>query len=201
MWPTVGEVCKFVFVENFTLLDGVYMVLSINTLDELIDQDVDLVEYTWAKVELTQEDYDIAVEELREDNFYKLSNVETEDIIYMPLLYMAEMPDPNIQRYLKLGFGVNIGIFADQDKIDWIKDQIAQVLLSIGVEEETYLFEIEPVWLTEDEYVAIEEARAASTSGELTHYYDKEKLIEENTRLKTIVTAYENTYKTLFGSP
>ena len=201
MWPNVGEVCKFSFIEAFNSLNGIYRVLSVNTLDELIALEVNITESTYLKVGLTEEDYLLESPEYEDDKIYKLEHVETLDVIYMPLTYNLEIPDPNIMEYLKLGFAVDIGVFSDQEQIAWIQNQLSQILLSIGVETSPTLFEIEPVWMTESEYDVLAADRAELKSGELTHYYDKEKLILENTRLKSIISYYETTYKTLFGTP
>jgi len=199
MYPKVGETCNFSFITAFNSFDGIYLIKSINSLNELLELEVDLVENIYVPVGLTELDYQNDVPSIRSDDIYKLESVEDQSIIYMPQSFNELIPDPNVYEYLQLGFGVDIGIFDDQTKIEWIKDQIAQALQAVaGVEKEPSLFEIKSTWMTETEYQAIDDARQALITDVTNHYTDKQLLIEENTRLKTMISEYENTLKILY---
>lgn len=195
MLPTVGEVCKFNLKPRFSDLSGIYRVLSIHMLTDLIDQGIDLFKSVYKRVGLSETDYETDYDEFKHQLFYKLQDVtDEENVIYLSSFFNASIPDPNVHEYLKLAFAVNIGVFDDVDKINWIKDQIQQSLAYItGDDVAPDLFELAPVWLTETEYEAIETERQNNISEVSNHFTDKLKLIEENNRLRALVASYEQT--------
>lgn len=198
MLPTTGETCLFTFKSTFTSLNGIYKVLSINTLDELIALGVDMVASSYEKVGLSETEYQEEVLLFKHERIYKLSHVTTSDVIYIPTSFFLTIPDPHIREYLHLGFAVNVGIFKDMNKIDWIKNQIGQALKAVaGVEKEPSLFELRSTWLTEAEFAVIESERNALISNTSNHYSDKQILLSRIARLNTIVAEYERTIKLL----
>jgi hypothetical protein len=112
--------------------------------------------------------------------------------------YTTEIPDLSIKAYQKIGIAVDIGIFKDPNKIIWIKNYIKEAIETVAGEEKSpKLFQIKKVWLTDDEYDTIEQERNTSIQATANHYTDKQALIRENARLRTIITKYEETLKLL----
>lgn len=198
MYPKVGETCKFVFTEGFSSLDGIYTVISISSLQEWMDLDIDLFETTYEVVGKTEVDLEEDLSILRSEDIYKLKHIETGQVIYVPMSFTYELPDPNIKVYQQIGLAVDIGIFEDPDKVQWIIDEIGQSLVAVaGVEKTPSLFEVNRVWMTEDEYDIIQQDRESTIQNTKNHFTEKQRLIEENTRLRTLVARYEDTLKAL----
>lgn len=198
MNPKINETCKFSFVNGFEALDGIYLVTGILSLDDILNLNISIVDSTYAKVNKTLADYQIDVVEFKNDEIYKLVHVTTDDIIYMPTSFFRYTPDPNVFEYLKLAFAVNIGIFKDQTMIEWVQNKIKEELQAVaGIDNDPILFETESVWMTEDEYAIIESDRFALIGSISNHYTDKQALLLENQRLKTLVQKYEQTIKLL----
>lgn len=202
MLPTLGETAKFTFISAFNKLDGIYTILSINTLNELLELGVSLVDTTYKEAEIAdpENQYQTDLDTFKSDQIYKLKHIESEVVIYVPTSFNELVPDPNVKQYIQIGMGVDVGIFKDPTRIEWIKSQIAQALAAVaGVEKDPTLFEISTVWMTEAEYQVIEDERNSTIADVTNHYTDKQKLILENTRLRTQLAEYENTIKILSG--
>jgi hypothetical protein len=198
MYPKVGETCKYVFEERFSSLDGIYTVVSIASLQEWMDLSVDINKELYERVGLEELDYEADLSILRNEDIYKLKHITSEVIVYIPMSFNYEIPNPHINAYQQIGLAVDLGIFSDPDKINWIIEEISQSLTAIvGVEKTPSLFEINKTWMTEEEYNDIETDRNAIISGTTNHYTEKQALINENTRLRTMIAQYENTLKLL----
>lgn len=194
MYPSIGETAKYSFISAFQALDGIYTLNSVYTLDDLLELDISLVDTTYAAVGLTENDYQAELDDFKDDDIFKLTHVTTADVIYIPVSFNLYIPNPNVKPYLKLGLGVEVGIYKEEDTINWIKEQIGQVLTAVaGVEKTPVLFEISKQWLTDGEYADVVAAREAVISLTSNHYVDKQKLIQENTRLKQLIDQYEAT--------
>jgi hexokinase len=96
---------------------------------------------------------------------------------------------------------MDIGIFDDIEKIDWIKNKISQELKAVmGIEKEPGLFEMESVWLTKSEYDQIVLARQALISNVSNHYTDLQKSLAEVLSLKNMLRYYEDTLISIYNN-
>ena len=197
MTPSVNETCKFSFADMFNTLDGIYTVTSIYSMDELRAIEVNLLDEIFKPLGIDVAVYDTDTEKIESSSVFRLKHAMTSNIVYMPNCYFKTMPDPNVRRYMRLGLAVDIGIFDEPETVAWIKNQLFQVLESVGVVSVPELFEVEYVWLTNDDYTDIKEARDSASSGPKTHFESKQELLAENTRLKTVIKNYETTMKAL----
>lgn len=193
--PSIGETCKFVFKTKYVSLNGIYKVTSKYTFEELVDQGIDLFKEVYDKIGLDQPTYEADYDSFKDVSFVKLQSVtDEENITYITKSFLEKNPDPNVYPYLELAFAVNIGVFDNVSKIEWIKDQIKQNLAKVtGEEIEPDLFDLTEKWMTTAEYKVIDDARQANISNISNHYMDKEALLKENAKLKTLVKYYEQT--------
>jgi hypothetical protein len=198
MYPKLKEICKFVFQDRFSNYNGIYEVASIATFNEWYDSGIDIFATLYEPVGLTKVEYAADIDTLRNYSIYKLINLETKKLIYIPMEYTAEVPDPSVKTYQKIGIAVEIGIFKDPNKIIWIKNYIKEAIEAVsGTEKSPKLFQVKKVWLTDDEYTIIENERNISVQATTNHYTDKQALLRENARLRTIIAKYEETLKLL----
>lgn len=196
MYPKVGETAKYTFNDTFAPLNGIYKVAAIAPLDEWLANKIDISKETYAKVDRTQQDYQDEVNTFKNEDIYKLVNVETKDTIYVPMSFTSEIPDPNVFAYQKIAIALSIGEFDDPAQIEWVKSELSQMIEAVtGVITTPKIFETSTRWMTEAEYAAIEAAREANKRAASTHYTDKNALLQQVNRLQTQVAYYEAHFK------
>jgi hypothetical protein len=173
--------------------NGIYRVLSILTFDKLVNSNIDLYNVTYKPVNISEEDYLDIISDIQDKDILELQKVDEDIVVYIPEYHIIKTPDINVKAYYKLGLAVNLGIFDDKDKLDWIKNEIEQTILHLtGINKSADFFTIKEVWMNEQEYQDIEDDRNSNITNRNTLYSDKLALQKQVTELQTLVNEYEN---------
>lgn len=191
--PYVGTVYKFVFISPFDTYNGVYTVLRIMTFDEVVSDGVDMVKL-YTSVGKTEEDYNEAVKTgLRYDDFLKLENIITKEILHVPFSLAELEPDPNIKEYNRVALAVDLGIFDNISDISFAKNTIdSTIAKGLGVEASSHTFSIEKVWMTLEEYNKEVEKRAEKKSTLVNLYSEVLRLRKELDSQNQKIAYYED---------
>jgi hypothetical protein len=183
----IGSVYRFTFSEPFVALGhdldpeatnavgaGYYRVEELLTHEQILERGIDLVEFLFGLVDLTEADYQVARAGTEEvpgylhQDFVQLVHVTSKQVVYMPSTNIATIPIANVQEYNKLAMAVDIGIIGNSDAdiaaLNGIRQLIRDLMMyehgiDLGVDEddnplpELMLYDTQ--WLTEGEYADI----------------------------------------------
>lgn len=194
-----GYAYDFKFKSLLSSLNGIYQVSSLLSYEELINTNVDLFASTYEPLGLDEVAYDSDLNSIREGKTAKLVSVNNpEEIWYVPEHLFDIVPDGSVQRYLHLGLAVDLGVFDDSEQLELLKEEIEQIVQTkIGVSQSAIIYSVKDAWMSKSEFQLIEAARLINIEQTNNHYTDKLKLQKEVDRLKTLITYYEDTLKTL----
>lgn len=189
-----GKVYKFEFDALIETINGVYRLMNLMTLDDIIDTDIDLFKHTYEPLNIIEADYITTVQNhLQEALILKLQSVtDTTKIYFIPIFLLVNQPVVNINPYLRLGLAVNLGIFNDSTRLEWIKNEIQAMLQAkAGIVKEAAIFATDETWLTESEYQAIETTRQNLINNTTSIYKANEDLTNTISNLQALIADYE----------
>jgi len=194
-----GHVYNFKFKSLLSSLDGIYQVSSLLSYGELIEADIDLLDTTYEAYGLTEEDFENDLDLIRAGKVIKLVSVTDPDSIqFVPEHLLSEVPDGSVQKYYHLGLAIDLGIFDDAEQLTTLKDEIDQLIQAkAGVTNSSLIYSIDDAWMSVADFKSLQDAREVIISDTHNHYTDKLALQKEIARLKTMITYYEDTLKTL----
>jgi len=186
---------KFVFITAFEELDGIYTSLMVLSYSELVGLGIDIKTDLYDKLAIPTETFDTDLPILRNENIYKLRSVLDEsNIIYVPEHILKETPNASIQKYLELGISIGLGIHEEIDTLTTIQGEVDQIVESmIGVSNPSVIYATKEVWMSQDEYLVIKEAREALVTRVTNHYVDKLALQQIIADLQNLLASYEDT--------
>ena len=196
----VGSVYKFIFKSIIENIDDIYKLRNIMTIDDIIEDNIDLFKDNFSNIGVTQDDYNNEILPNLQNNciFFKLQrmnnagNNNTNNIFYIPEFLVKYQPIYNVQPYLRLGLAVNLGVFNDANRLDSIKNEINDMLKSkLGIDQPAILFGTNEVWLTDEEYNEIEQDRQDKINNTSSIYKDKIELEKTILNLQNIINDYE----------
>lgn len=192
-------VYNFTFKNIFSSLDGIYRVESISSYAELLKNNIDVYKLTYKEYGATDDMFRTDLDKIRSGNIAKLISVTDEEfIIYIPEHIFDKIPDGSVQKYLKLGLVITLGIFDNAEDLNTIKSEVDQVVSSmIGIEDKTTIFNVNSVWMTSDNYQTLDNDRNAAITRISNHFTDKQGLLKEIDSLKTKIAYYENLIKSI----
>lgn len=189
MQLAVGWTYRFTFLPDFSSLDGIYTVVKIYSYAELLADGLDLQSGLYSKVGKTQDQLDSDIVNYRNNDILKLVNPDDANIIYyVPSPVLSSVPDPNIKKYAKLVVGINVGVYTSEEDLNYILDSISQQLQAVlGYTETPKVFSIGNVWLTQQEYETIVNARSATKTSTMNYYSENVKLRDQVTNLRAAI--------------
>jgi len=192
-------VYSFVFKASFNSLDGIYRVASILSYPEVIELEISLLETIYKTNGLDEVVFNTDLPTIRSGQIYKLVSVTDSKIIYyIPEHILKEIPNASVQKYLKLGLAVNIGIFEDPNDVSTLKSEVDQTVAAmVGSSNNSVIYTVDEEWMTTDQYGVIKTAREAAITKINNHFTDNVALRKQIDQLQTLVQYYENTLKTL----
>ncbi len=192
-------VYNFLFVANFTSLDGIYKVLSISSYDALVTDGIDLFKVLYEANGLLEADFESDIDAIRDARIFKLEDVnDPSNLIFMPEFLFVNVPDNSVQKYMRLGIVCDIGIHDNENQVTTLKSEIEQTITAmIGANDNAVVYKISDAWMTETDYAAIVATREANISTVSNSYTDKVALQLEVDRLRTKITYYENLIKSI----
>lgn len=190
----IGTTYRITFDEGFTDVNGIYKVLQIVNHDKLLELGIDLVSTLYLAVNKTQEDYNTDLPNYIDGFYYELKNLLDTSITYfVPEYIISVMPEVNISEYKKLILAVNIGTFVNEDDLPTVITAIEDLLeTNHGIEATSNLLSYDTVWLSDDEYAAIEANREAIKIGATNYYSETVRLTSEVAILNAKIEALEN---------
>ena len=192
-------VYDFTFKNIFSSLNGIYRVESISSYAELLKNNIDIYKLTYKEYGATDDMFRTDLDKIRSGNIAKLVLITDEKvIIYIPEHIFDKVPDGSVQKYLKLGLVISLGIFDNAEDLNTIKDEVDQIVSSmIGIEDKTTIFTVNNVWMTSDNYKILDDNRNTAITRISNHFTDKRGLLKEIDSLKTKIAYYENLIKSI----
>jgi hypothetical protein len=199
MLIAVNYAYEFTMNSTLSVLDGIYTVSSVLSYTDMIAQNLDLFALTYQTNNLTEDNFNSDLDQIRVERILKLISVDDESIIvYIPEHFLRKVPDGSVQKYLQLGLAINLGIFDDADQLSVIRSEVEQVIAAMaGVSNKTIVYTVKNKWMTESEYASIDTERKAEITRTKNHYTDKLELTKQVDSLKTLITYYEEALKKL----
>lgn len=190
--PATGSVYKFKFLSGFDPLNGIYEVTQILTYEEVLSAGIELSEI-YTKVGKPQSEFEASSAQFRTDKIYKLKYTDRDEFIHVPSSLVAEVPNSSVSKYYNLALAINLGTFADPDKITWLKNYVTQLISAeLGIESPADMFSVSSVYLTDDEYAIIETDRAMYAGSVTNHYSELKKLekmlLEKQSKIEALET-------------
>lgn len=186
---------KFNFVPPFDSYNGIYNVTKIYSFEELIQDRIDLSQLYSAANIADQYDEDLPL--IRVEPIYKLINVRDENnVVFIPQCLIAFEPDATVKKYYNSVVTWNISAFADKEQLEAANDVVSQLIERLfGTEEPPVIIDIGVLWLTDQEYEAIENERKTKKDAAFNWFSENQRILLENEALKVKCTELENIIK------
>lgn len=191
---TPNHVYKFTFKSVFSALNNIYRVESITSYAELLSNNIDIYTVTYKANNATDDAFKADLDTIRSGRIIKLVLITNEStVIYIPEHLFDKVPDGTIQKYLKVGLAIQLGIFDNINDLNEIVDEVEQIIITkTGIANKTNIFKISDAWMTKSEYQIIDDTRKAAITRISNHYTDKQKLLQTVDSLKTKIKYYED---------
>lgn len=191
---TPNHVYYFTFKTIFATLNAIYRVESITSYAELLANNIDIYKVTYQANGASDDLFKTDLDTIRAGRIVKLKKITNESVvIYIPEHLFDKIPDGSVQRYLKLGLVVKLGIFDNMEDLNVIKSEVDQIVEAMaGTSEQSTIFKVSDSWLTTAEYQAIETVRNANITQISNHFTEKQRLLKEIDSLKTKLKYYED---------
>ena len=192
-------VYDFKFKSNLFTYDGIYRVSAILSYAEMLSLNLDLFKITYKPNNLNESAFNADLDQIRVGKIAKLISVIDEaKIIYIPEHMFDKVPDGSVQKYLRLGLAVDLGIYDDAESLSVLRSEIEQVVETmLGVTKKTVVYTVNDEWMTTSEYAELDDARKLAITRVSNHYTDKLSLIKQVDSLKTLIKYYEDALKAL----
>lgn len=130
--PTVNTTCAYIFTSEFQSLNGLYTLQEICSYNEAISEGVDFITSLYTPAGLSASQYATDASNYKNDSILYLTPTNPGGVsIYAPSSILAMMPDPMVGCYNNLAIGVSLGLFADQSKLDWIVNELNNIISSV----------------------------------------------------------------------
>jgi len=190
----VGEVYKFDFkpmIENYS---GIYRLMTIFTPDEILNSGIDIFRATFEPHGVSKANYITNVKDMMFDTVvFKLQDVHNKVTVhYVPEFILTGQPIVNVSPYRRLGLAVNLGIFGDTDVMEAVRYEIEDILTGkAGIESSAVIFSPEEVWMVDEDYSVISEARNAKKDVRNSVYSDNIRLRSQLEKAQSVISAYE----------
>lgn len=173
MMLNLNQVYKFIFTQQFIVLNGTYQVVEITSYENAVNLDkVDFTQYLYKPANLDGSTLTADSVNYVNQAVFKLVSIDkflsdgkTALVLYVPQACLASLPDPTVQKYTFYSLRVPIGPFADTTKFSWIKSQIDDIVGSItGVANSSQWFFNSKFdrYLTNAEYAQLDAQRTAN---------------------------------------
>lgn len=192
--PHVNSICKFTFIEKFSLLNGVYKVVKKMTYDQARSENIDFYTYLYKLVGLTKEEYNKDLDSYKSDDVLQLVDVTNKTTIYTYLSCLNNVPDPTVKTYDYIIMGITLGFFKDSGDYEWIKAEVRELVKKkTGVDNDPKFFASakDKKWMTDPEYDQLVKDRDKNKVSDDSVFTKLENLKNEITQLKTIIAEYE----------
>ncbi len=207
----VGQIYRFVFLGSFVNLGyslahdhpeetGMYRVDRIFNYRELLTSDISIYDNLYKPLGLPKAMYEADMSRFNEKTtFYKLVDpLNEQTVYYMPDIFIAEHPDTNVSRYCKLMLAFTLGVFNNPTELAELNTAILALLETrYGISSVANVMTYRDVYLTTQDFEAIQATRAATKANSTIDLYDvlftNEKGIKEQEilTLRGKIAAYE----------
>jgi len=196
MLPTVGMIYKFSFIDGYTFHNGVYRVAKIMTYDEYVTDGRDILDDFFVPNDKGPTDLDNVYSEVTSSKILKLVDPDSLDDTgtkyYVPLNFIKETPDMNVDKYYKFGIIVDAGITKDPKALSFMRDVLVEAVeSSFGITPKVDFVTLHEKWLSQSEYQEILDARDQSKLKVLNYYSENKRLQKQISSTNTKLKEYE----------
>ena len=195
MIPEVGATCAFTFTTPFSTLNGIYRIRAETTFTDAIASGVDFIASLYTPAGLAQANFNSDYPSYLQDRVAVLQSVSDTTIVrYTPESIFLTIPDPTVKEYLPLILVVNLGVQANTQIVLPLMDQITDLIqANLGTSDSLRLLTNpqNKVYLTDNEYTILEQARAANITKLMPLSVQLKQLQDQNLALAAKIAAYE----------
>lgn len=205
MIPSPGSICRFNFTARFSSLDGIYKTIAVVTFSDSVASGRDFVSGLYTPAGLSQTDFNADYPSYLGDKVLILESVLDSSVVYsVPESVFLTVPDPTIREYFPLVMVVNLGVQKDSQKVVPLIDNVKDLIQStLGTTDPVRLITSEQnkIYLTDEEYAALEEEREANVENLSPLRVQFKQLQDQNQILAAKIAAYEALLIQLGGTP
>lgn len=196
MLPSVGMIYRFSFIDGYTFHNGVYKVAKVMTYDEYIADGHDILDDFFVPNSKGESDLNEVYAEVTTSKILKLIDPdgldESDTEYYVPLNFIKETPDMNVEKYYKFGIVVDAGITKDPKTLTFMRDILTEAVeASFGITPQVDFITLHEKWLSQSEYQEILDARDQSKLKVINYYSENQKLQKQISSTNTKLKEYE----------
>ena len=194
--PTPGVTYSFTFVTSFASFNGIYTLVKLMTYDEYLADGGDLFFDLFNPVGMTNDQMQEDMETIRSSKIMKLVTPEAIDTeprtVFMPTCYAEDNPDHNVEKYLRIGVTVYIGVTKDVELLTFMKNALSEyVTAATGIDPQPQFVSVGETWLTDSQYEEIVASRDEAKKRIINYYSENLRLEKRIASLQAKLNAYE----------
>lgn len=187
-----GWTYQFVFTKKFTKYDGVYTIAKVYSWAEVINDQLSLYDLLYKPLNIPETEYNQDIIQFKNENIYKLVSPDDGSIVYAPESIFAQVPIYPVKEYQKLVMFLPLGIYASEEGLDYLVDQVGDELKgALGLTITPKLTTVGKVYMTEEEYNLLEAQRKENADKILNWFSSYIQLKEDNDKLKAQIAGYQ----------
>lgn len=204
-WPDIelNRIYRFTFVSDFAQLGyqgdgsqtGIYKVSGKYTyLDILGSTQIDIWTDLYEKYGVSEAQYKEDEKKFPLSTWYRLSNPsDTTQEFFVPDCLMKYLPEANIASYDMLLLAVKLGAIKDPALVTEITGKVSDLLeAEYGIQEEVTLTRYREIFLSEDEYQALEAQRLENKTGSTNYIATINQLSQSLTNARAQIVTLED---------
>lgn len=197
---SAGWTYKFVFLQKFASLNGVYTLSKIYSWAEVLNEQLSIFELLYAPLNIPEAEYNDDIKQFVNGSVYKLVSPIDGNTIYAPEGILSHLPIYPVKEYQDLVMLLPLGVFDSIKGLDYITSQITEELKgALGISNAPRLTSVGKTYLTEKEYNELADGRQARVDRILNWFAAYSALKEENNFLKAQIEGYQKMLNDVVG--
>ena len=208
--PPVNTSARYTLIPRFAALNGIYTLTKIMSFDAAIEEKVNFTDTLYGLVGLTEDDYNAEWSAYQTGQILRLTRCRDQaaiaantvgQVIHVPESLLQYVPDPMVRPYEDIYLAIDVGPYADPEKIDILRVQLNDLASAVtGTTNTAALMSIGQIWLSDTDYAALAAERAGRIQQLTPQATTIQTLQTEVARLKSLVATYETTLVALSNS-
>lgn len=209
--PPVNTAASYMLIPRFAALNGIYTLTKVMSFDTAIADKVDFEKTLYALAGLTEDDYLTDWQTYQTDQILQLTRCRDATAIAagvvgqtvnVPESLLQYIPDPMVRPYDDIYLAINIGPYADPEKIDWLRIQLNDLTSAVtGTADAAAIMSVGQLWLTDGQYASVAENRDTRIRQITPQAATIIAQQDEIARLRALIAAYEQTLVALSTAP
>ena len=200
--PNVNTTCYYTFKSEFTKVNGIYTLAEIMSFNEATLSGVDFVASLYTPSGLLPAQYTTdAPLYINDSVLYLTPVVSNGTALYVPSSILQNVPDPMVGCYNKLAIGVSLGLFDNQEQLNWIITELNNIISAvIGVSSpQAKLYSLGTQYMRVSDYEALVVSRKSQKSAYSPLWQQLQDQIALTEAAQNLNSYYKTTLETLAG--